>query len=86
MSQILKMLRMSEVVKRYGRGRSTTYSDVKAGLMVPPVELGARCSAVPEHELNSILAARLAGQPDDEVRALVRRLVADRANQVQRAA
>lgn len=76
MSQVI--LRMSSLRQRYPRGRSTIYSDIADGLMVPPVALGARCAGWPAHEVDQIIAARVAGATDEDIRQLVARLVAER--------
>lgn len=73
------ILRLHELRARYPRGRSSIYRDIENGVMVPPVSLGARCVGWPSIELDAIIAARIAGQGDDEVRRLVSRLITERA-------
>lgn len=51
--------------------RATIYAWIAAGLMTPPIKLGSKSSAWPAFEVNAILAARIAGKSDDEIRALV---------------
>lgn len=51
--------------------RATIYVWISAGLMVPAIKLGSKSSAHPASEVNAILAARIAGKSDDEIRALV---------------
>lgn len=80
-----QLLRKPAVLQRYGRGNSTLHLDINRGLFVPPVSLGARCSAWPSDEVDAIINARVAGQTDDQIRALVKRLVAARANALQAA-
>jgi prophage regulatory protein len=63
----------------FGIGNATFYEWISKGLMTPGVALGARTVGWPEHELLAIAAARIAGKSDDEIRALTRQLVADRA-------
>jgi prophage regulatory protein len=43
-----------------------------------PVSIGGRSVAWPEQELQAVNRARVAGKSDDEIRALVRQLEADR--------
>ena len=69
---------MPAVVKRTGRSRSSTYVDIGDGTCVPQVRIGPRAIGFPEHEIDAINAARVAGQTNDEIRVLVTRLVADR--------
>jgi prophage regulatory protein len=46
--------------------------------MVSPVRLGVNSVAFPEHEITAIIAARIAGKDDDEIRVLIAKLMADR--------
>lgn len=73
------MLRLVEVKARMRRGRTAIYGDAAAGLLTPAVKLGARTVAWPAPEIDAILVARVAGQSDDDIRRLVKRLVAERA-------
>lgn len=70
----LKLLDKFAVFAKTGNKNSKTYSDIAAGLFVQPIRLGERCSRWPEHEVDAILHARMAGATDDQVRALVTRL------------
>lgn len=54
--------------------KSTHYQHIKQGLMVEPVQQGAQSVAYPEHEIQAIIAARIAGKSDDEIRTLVANL------------
>lgn len=51
--------------------KPTIYAWIADGLFTAPVKFGAKSSAWPVSEVNSILAARIAGKTDDEIRALV---------------
>jgi prophage regulatory protein len=70
--------RLPEVLAARGCKRSKHYNDIKAGLFVPPVELGKRARGYPRHEKEAINAAVLAGKSEDEIRALVQQLIAKR--------
>ena len=72
-------LRLRQVTTKTKLGRTTTLEQVKAGLWPPPIKLGARAVAWVEREIDEVLAARIAGASDVEIRALVRALVAVRA-------
>jgi prophage regulatory protein len=63
---------------RYPRGRATIYEDMRAGVMVPQVRLGARCVGWLAREVDAIVAARARGASDAEIRELVLRLIAER--------
>lgn len=72
------ILRLPAVLRRRGKSRSAHYADVKAGLFVPPVNLGLRARGTPDDEVDALVAATIAGKTDNEVRALVVKLVAER--------
>jgi prophage regulatory protein len=55
------------------------YTRSKSGLFPPPIKLTQRASAWPAHEIEAIAAAMIAGSTDDEMRALVKKLVARRS-------
>ncbi|MDO9234270.1 MAG: AlpA family phage regulatory protein [Methylotenera sp.] len=78
MSLILKLLKLHGVLALTATGRSTHYLYIKQGLMVPPVSQGVQAVAYPEHEIQAIIAARIAGKSDDEIRSVVADLVKQR--------
>jgi len=74
-----RILRLPDVLRRKGASRSKTYNEIAAGTWPPPVALGPRSRGWPEHEVDAVLAARIAGRSDAEIRVIVDRLVAARA-------
>jgi prophage regulatory protein len=68
------ILRRPRVEEAIGLSRSTIYLRVSQGLFTQPVSLGPRAVGWPAGEVSAINAARIAGQSDDEVRALVTQL------------
>lgn len=74
----LTLERLSEVRRRMGRGRTSIFNDVRAGLIPPPIHVG-RLSCWPAHEIDAIIAARLRGCCEDSIRLLVADLTAKRA-------
>lgn len=64
------MLKMTAVKGETSMARPTIYRDIKRGTFPKPVKIG-RASAWPEREVQAIIAARIAGQSDDEIKALV---------------
>lgn len=68
------ILRLPEVLRARGRSRSTHYADIQDCLFTKPVPIGARAVGWPAHEVAAINEARIAGQTDEEIRALVSRL------------
>ena len=71
--------RRPTVESETGRHTSSLYEDIQKGLMVRPVKIGGRAVAWPADEVRAINAARIAGKTDDEIRRLVSRLEATRA-------
>ena len=54
-----------------GISRTTLYERIKHGLMTPPVKIGLRSVAWPEHEVKAVICARIAEKFEDEIRGLV---------------
>ncbi len=76
--RMIQLLRRPALEAAIGMPRSTIYDAIDKGLLVPPVAIGERSVAWPSNEVEAIISARIAGQNDDEIRALVRRLLQDR--------
>ncbi len=74
-----KILRCWAVLDKSGEGRSTLYMKISNGLWTRPVRIGSRAVGWPDHEVDAILSARIAGKSDTEIRQLVKQLEADRA-------
>jgi len=55
--------------------KTTWYGQIDSGLITVGVPVGLRSVGWPEHELDAILAARLAGWPDEHIRTLVKALM-----------
>jgi prophage regulatory protein len=72
------ILRIPSVKSESGLSRSTIYLRIAQGLWTKPVSLGARAVGWPSDEIEAINTARIAGKTDEEVRALVTKLEADR--------
>ena len=78
MALLLKLLKLHGVLALTAESRTTHYNRINNGTMVPPVRLGENSVAWPEHEIQAVNAARIAGKSDEEIRQLVTKLVADR--------
>lgn len=65
------------------RSNASVYNNIRAGLWTDPVKIGERSSGWPDSEVKAICAARIAGQSDDEIRELVKRLHAKRGELLQ---
>ena len=56
------------------RSNTSIYNRIRDGLWTRPVAIGQRAKAWPDYEVKAIVRARIAGQTEDEIRELVRRL------------
>lgn len=70
----LVLIDKHRVCQKRGDRNSKLYADIGQGLCTKPVKIGARGSRWPEHEIDAVLHARMAGATDDQVRSLVNRL------------
>ncbi len=70
--------RRREVLARFGISNTFFHNLIKQGLMPPPIPLGARSVGWLQHELDAVLAAKVAGKDDKNIRALVGHLVDQR--------
>lgn len=77
--QIDRIVREPERRQLTGNPTSTWYELEKDGLVPPPVRLGKYAVGWPLSELAALNAARIAGKSDDEIKSLVKRLIAKRA-------
>lgn len=68
------ILRLPHVKARTGRARSSIYADIQRGLFIAPIAIGARAVGWPSGEVDALIAARIAGRSDAEIRALVSKL------------
>jgi prophage regulatory protein len=70
--------RLPAVIDYTGTSRSTIYARITAGLWPRPIALGTRMVGWPESEIDALIAARIRGDGEDAIRALVARLESDR--------
>jgi prophage regulatory protein len=75
----MRLIRLPQVRSTTGDGTTKVYQDIQDGLLPRPVKR-ARSSYWPEHEIDAVVAARIAGRTDDQIRILVAELVAARQN------
>ncbi len=73
------ILRLREVLRRKGSSKSTHYQQIAQGLWTKPIRLGLRMRGWPEEEVDTQIAALIAGKTEAEIRALVAKLEAERA-------
>ena len=75
----MPILRMPDTKAETGyASHASIYANIKAGTFTNPVKIGQRSVGWPSEEVKVINAARIAGQTDDELRELVKRLHAKR--------
>lgn len=80
----MRLSRLPEVKGKIGhRSDASVYNDIRDGLCTRGVSIGQRAKAWPEHEIDAIIAARIAGRSDEELRVLVRSLHAQRTEMSQ---
>ncbi len=73
------ILRRKQVETQTGYSRSTIYLRISQGLWPRPISLGARAVGWPAREVETLNAARIASKSDGDIRLLVQRLEAARA-------
>ena len=79
----MKILRMPAVKAETGhRSHASIYNAIKAGLFTKAVPIGQRSVGWPDAEVSAVCAARIAGKSDAEIRELVCRLHAKRAERL----
>lgn len=74
-----RILRRPAVEAITGDCKSGLYAKSAAGLFPSPIKIGPRASGWPENEVSAVQAARIAGKTEIEIRELVKRLHAARA-------
>ncbi|MEW6705023.1 MAG: AlpA family phage regulatory protein [Pseudomonadota bacterium] len=79
----VRLLRNPDILEMRGIGRTKLDADVKSRLWPPPVKLGRRCVRWVYAECMAVQKAIIAGCGDDEIRKLVDRLVAARAEELE---
>jgi len=70
--------RLPTVQLSLGVSRSTIYANIKNGLFVKPISLGARSVGWLSTEVQALINARVCGKSDAEIKALVAQLEAQR--------
>jgi prophage regulatory protein len=54
-----RLIRLKEVIRRTGKGRSSIYKAISNGQFPPPVQIGERSSAWVEEEVSTWIEARI---------------------------
>lgn len=75
----MPILRMPAIMAEMGyRSHASVYTDIHAGLLTHPVQIGQRSVGLPAEEIQAVNAAKIAGQTEQQIRELVNRLHAAR--------
>ena len=73
------ILRLPEVKRAYGhKSDASIYNAIRAGLHTTGVAIGQRARGWPDYEVSALVAARIAGKSDADIRELVNVLHAKR--------
>ena len=76
----MRILKNSEITAKFGwKSATTPYNAQKQGLLTNFVKVGERAVGLPDFEVDAILSARIAGHTENQIRDLVKRLHAKRA-------
>ncbi|BDD88645.1 helix-turn-helix transcriptional regulator [Desulfofustis limnaeus] len=67
----VKLVRLKTVISETGYSRSRVYELIAQRLWPKPVSIGSRSIAWPSSEVDVLIAARIAGKTDEEIRRLV---------------
>jgi prophage regulatory protein len=79
----MRMLRMKSILDKMGhKSHASIYTAIKAGLFTTGVAIGERSVGWPDYEADALIFARIAGQTDEQIKALVIRLHAKRTELV----
>lgn len=73
----IRLLDIPKILGRRGGCRAALYNEIKAGTWTPFIKYG-RTNYQPEHEVDVLLAARIAGKNDEELRTIATELIAER--------
>ena len=74
----IQIVKQPSLLEQFAFSKSTLFSQIKQGLMPKPIPLGDRAVGYLQHELDAVLSARIAGQSNDQIKELVKSLVAKR--------
>ncbi|MBA6379289.1 MULTISPECIES: AlpA family transcriptional regulator [unclassified Colwellia] len=73
-----EFIKKPEVLIRTNASKSKHHEDIIKGLMVPSFSIGDRAVAYLKHEVLAVMLAQAQGKSKDEIRSLVKTLVAQR--------
>lgn len=74
----LNIIRKAAVCERMSFSNSLLHVKIDNGLIPPSFSLGCRAVGFLDHEINEVIAAMASGKSNDEIKELVKVLVAQR--------
>jgi len=77
-TDFFKIIRRPVVLAKRGSSKSKLYNDVKNGVFVPPIPIGARAVGWVESECDKVIQAMIAGYSEQQLKDLVQDIVANR--------
>jgi len=77
-NKFYQLIRRPEVLILRARSKSAQQLDEKAGLSCPPISIGERAVAYIKHEVIAVIQARIEGRSPEQIKCLVKELVANR--------
>lgn len=76
----LNLIKKKQALKLACISKSTLHLKIIDGLFPPSISIGDRAVAFVEYEVLAVVAAQIQGRSKDEIRLLVKELVAQRQN------
>lgn len=80
----LNLVKLDHARSLIGRGKSQFYSDISKGYLPPPIKVGHRSVCWVQGEIEKVVAARVAGLTDMQIKGLVSEIVKNRQSVLER--
>jgi prophage regulatory protein len=74
----IKIVKQPSLLEQFAFSKSTLFAQIKKGLMPSSISLGDRAVGYLQHELDAVLSARIAEQSNEQIKELVKSLIAKR--------
>lgn len=71
----MRFIREGQLHEKTGQSKAKNRRDIQHGLLPPSIRYGLRNTVWPEHEIDAVMAARIAGKTEEEICNLVTSLV-----------
>lgn len=73
------LLRLPQAASLTGLSRASFYRQVKESLLPSQIRIGPNSVAWLSHEIEAVLAARICGYSDDEIKSMVKDIIQQRS-------